>query len=222
MTDPADPVAWLAQHLPVLLAVGWSVRLPPLSAQEGHEAITRAAWEGLGLTDEQQHALIRGVRAPDVGVVDFLVAGLPFAQRRHALRGWYGTTTARGVERMRGFMTACHARALALPDGPRRWETFGRLLHCVQDSYSPAHTVRDGARILRMKHWGAFDRLRGGADEHGFPTDARDGAWHDGSLSDEARAAVAASRRYLELALSASAAGFEAFLDAVASPPEAP
>lgn len=222
MTNPNDPAAWLVQHLPVLLAVAWSVRVPPLSREEGHEAITRAAWEGLGLGEDQQAALIRGVRAPDVGVIDFLVAGLPFAQRRHALRGWHGATTGDGVRRMRAFLAECHARALALPDGERRWETFGRLLHCVQDSYSPAHTERDGARILRMKHWGPFDRLRGGADEHGFPTDARDGAWRDGRLTDAAQAAVDASQRYLELALAPSDEGLAAFLDAVAPLPEAP
>lgn len=220
-----DLPAWLAQHLPELafLVVGWTVRVPLPNSEEGHEAITRAAWGGLDLTDAQQRALIRGVRAPDVGLGGFLVSALPFAQRRHALRARSTTTTLRGVEEMRAFMTDCHARALATPAGPRRWVTFGRLLHCLQDSYSPAHTDRDGARILRMKHWGPRRAGAGGAtaDEHGFPTDPRDSAWRDGTLTDEARAAVTASRRYLELARGGSGADLAAFLDSVALLPAA-
>ena len=218
-----DIPAWLAQHLPALapIAVGWTVRVPLLNREDGHEAITRAAWDGLHLSDDQQRALIRGVRAPDLGLGGLLVAALPFAQRRHALRAWSATSTRRGVEEMRAFMAECHARALAMPDGPRRWATFGRLLHCLQDSYSPAHTDRDGARILRMKHWGPLRAGPGGerADEHGFPTDPRDSAWRDGSLTDEARAAVDASRRYLELVSAEPGTAFAAFLDSVAPLP---
>jgi hypothetical protein len=184
----------------MLLAVGWVIRVPLLSRAEGHEAITRAAWQDLSLTDEQQQALIRGVRAPDAGLVGVLVSALPFAQRRHALRAWSGTTTARGIRDMREFLAACHARALAIPEGHRRWAAFGEVLHCLQDSYSPAHTDRAGALIVRMKHWGPLDGLRR-TDEHGFPTDGRDGALLNGTLTDEARAAVAASRCYLEIAL---------------------
>jgi hypothetical protein len=215
---PADPLGVLAP----LLALGWVVRVPPISREEGHEAITRAAWEGLSLTPQQQRALIRGVRAPDVGLGGFLVSALPFAQRRHALRAWSATSTRRGVEEMRAYMAECHARALAMPDGPRRWSAFGRLLHCLQDSYSPAHTDRDGGRIQRMKHWGPMRSGPRGdtADEHGFPADPRDSAWRDGSLTDEARAAVAASRAYLELAVAEASAGFLGFLDSVASFPE--
>ena len=50
-------------HLPLVVAVGWLVRAPLVSREEGHEAIARAAWEGLSLTGDQQAALIRGVRA---------------------------------------------------------------------------------------------------------------------------------------------------------------
>jgi len=224
MRGVIDIPAWLTQHLPALalIAVGWTVRVPLLNSEDGHEAITRAAWDGLGLTDDQRRALIRGVRAPDIGLGGFLVSWLPFAQRRHALRAWSATTTSRGIEEMRAFMAGCHARALAMPDGPRRWATFGELLHCLQDSYSPAHTDRDGARILRMKHWGAPRSGPWGApaDEHGFPTDPRDSAWRDGALTDEARAAVAASRRYLGLASAESTTEFAAFLDSVAPLPE--
>ncbi len=223
MRGMTDIAAWGAEHLPLLIALAWTVRVPLLNGEEGHEAITRAAWAGLQVTDDQQRALIRGVRAPDLGLRGLLVAALPFAQRRHALRAWPSTTTRRGVAEMRAFMADCHSRALAMPDGPRRWATFGRLLHCLQDSYSTAHTDRDGARILRMKHWGpARSGPRGAsADEHGFPTDPRDSAWRDGSLTDEALAAVAASRRYLELVSAGWEAGteFAAFLDSVAPLP---
>jgi len=210
-TDLTQVVAALAHHVPLLAAVGWVVRIPLVSGEEGHEAITRAAWDGLDLTAERRRALLRGVRAPDISVAGLLTSALPFAQRRHALRAWSGTTTADGILEMRGFMTARHLRALALPDGPRRWATFGEVLHCLQDSYSPAHADRDGARIARMKHWGPMDRLRGtrssgpssgpGTDEHRFPTDRRDRALRGGILTDEGRAAAAASRRYLELAI---------------------
>lgn len=205
-TDLSGVLAPEAGHLPLLLAVGWLIRVPPLSREEGHEAITRQAWDGLALSDEEQRALIGGVRTPDAGLFGILTSALPFAQRRHALRAWSGTTTDTAVREMREFLAATHFRALALPDGRRRWALLGEVLHCLQDSYSPAHTDRDGAQILRMKHWGLLDGLRRGGsdgtarDEHGFPSDPRDSAWSDGTLTEEARAAVAASRRYLEIA----------------------
>lgn len=186
--------------LPLLLVAGWVVRLPLISPHEGHEAITRAAWDGLGLTDPQQDALIRGVRAPDVSIRGLAVFALPSRQPRHALRARAATSTADGVTAMRDFLVARHRRALAIADDGRHWEELGEILHCIQDSYSPAHADRDGARILRMKHWGPFDRRRG-EDEHGFPTDARDHAVVDGALTDEAKAAAAVCHRYLELAL---------------------
>jgi hypothetical protein len=207
-------VSWPTDPLPILVA--WLIRVPLLSREEGHEAITRAAWEDLALTDEQHRALIRGVRAPDASLFGFVVSALPFAQRRHALRAWSGTTTAAGVRDVRHFLAATHLRAIALPDGPRRWALFGEVLHCLQDSYSPAHADRAGARIVRMKHWGLLDALRRGGKghEHGFPSDRRDSAWKNGELTDEARAAVAASRRYLEIATRQSATReLDAFLD---------
>ena len=200
--------------VPILLAVGWLVRAPLVSREEGHEAITRAAWEGLALDAGQQTALIRGVRAPDVSVAGLLVSAFPFAQPRHALRAWSGTSSADAVRAVRGFVADKHARALALPDGPRRWRAFGEVLHCLQDSFSPAHLDRDGGRITRMKHWGPLDLFRdtGERDEHGFPSDRRDSAWRDGVLTEEAQAAAEASRSYLEIALRSQLA-LDVFLD---------
>jgi len=203
--DQSDALALVAAHLPGLVTGAWVVRVPGLSREEGHEAITRAAWVGLGLNERQQHALIAGVRAPDVGITGLLSSPLPFAQPRHALRRWWGTTTQQGVADLRRFVTEQHLRAMQLSDG-RRWHAFGRVLHALQDSYSPAHAERHGGRIIRMKHWSALDPLRrmlGAAtdDQHGFPADRRDGALVDGALTDAAQAATTASREYLELAL---------------------
>jgi hypothetical protein len=190
-------------HLPLLLALGWVVRMPGLSPTEGHEAITRAALDGLDLTDAQEAALVRGVRAPDVSVAGLAVFAFPFRQPRHALRAWYTTTTDEGVAALRSFVVAHHAHALS-DDSGRRWERFGEILHCLQDSYSPAHVDRDGPRILRMKHWGLLDRRRAGhdgPDEHGFPTDDRDVALRDGQLVPAAHEAARVSHAYLDLAL---------------------
>jgi len=186
--------------LPLLIIAGWVVRLPLLSPGEGHEAITRAAWDGLGLTDAQCQALIRGVRAPDVSIRGLAVFALPSRQPRHALRAHASTSTADGVAAMRAFLVGRHHGALATTDDRRRWEELGEILHCIQDSYSPAHADRDGARIVRMKHWGPFDRRRDG-DEHGFPTDVRDHAVVDGALTAAARDAATTCHRYLGLAL---------------------
>ncbi len=186
--------------LPLLVAMGWVVRVPVLSPEEGHEAITRASWDGLGLTASQQKALVRGVRAPDVSIRGLAVFAFPSRQPRHALRAHGSTSTKEGVAAMRAFLVARHRRALATGDERRRWMELGEILHCIQDSYSPAHADRDGARILRMKHWGPFD-LRRGADEHGFPTDVRDQAVVDGALTEAALAAATTCHRYLELAL---------------------
>jgi hypothetical protein len=213
--DPLASVAWLASHIPFLLAVGWLIRAPILSREEGHEAITREAWNGLALTDEQRRALIRGVRAPDASPLGFLTSLLPAGQRRHALRAWAGTTTAQAIRDTRDYVVATHHRAFALADGPRRWAALGEILHCLQDSFSPAHADRIGARIVRMKHWGPIDQLRS-RDEHGFPSDARDRALIEGALTDEARAAADASRAYLELAQRPTASGdseLRGFLD---------
>jgi len=94
-------------------------------------------------------------------------------------------------------------RAIGLPEGQRRWRALGEVLHCLQDSFSPAHVDRADGEIVRMKHWGPLDRLRRGADgdEHGFPSDPRDSAWRDDALTDEALAAAEASRAYLEIAV---------------------
>jgi hypothetical protein len=90
---------------------------------------------------------------------------------------------------------------MALPEGSKRWAAIGEALHCLQDSYSPAHVDRGGGRILRMRHWGFLDALRSGMhSEHGFPSDRRDSVWRNGELTAEARAAVRASRRYIEVA----------------------
>lgn len=186
--------------LPLLVVAGWVVRVPLLSPREGHEAITRASWDGLGLTDAQRTALIRGVRAPDVSIWGLAVFAFPSGQPRHALRSRAATSTEAGVSAMREFLVARHRRALETTDDRRRWEGIGEILHCIQDSYSPAHVDRDGERVVQMKHWGPFDRRRD-TDEHGFPTDARDHAFLDGTLTDAARTAASTSRRYLELAL---------------------
>jgi hypothetical protein len=201
----------------MLLAIGWVVRAPLVSRAEGHEAITRQACEGLGLSPDQRDALIRGVRAPDVSLAGLLASALPFAQRRHALRSWSGTPTAEAIRDIREFLAATHLRALALPNGRGRWAVHGELLHCLQDSYSPAHTDRVGGRIVRIRHWGPLDRLRGRRDEHGFPSDSRDTAVREGALTAEAVAAAEASRAYLEIALGASDASITEFLDDVAA-----
>ena len=210
MSAPIDP-------LPFLLALGWVVRVPGVSRDEGHEAITRAAWKGMGLSADQQSALIHGVRAPDVSIAGLVTSVLPFAQRRHALRAWSGATTAAAVRDVREFLMATHRRVLATPEEVSRWATVGAFLHCLQDSYSPAHVERDGGQIIRMKHWGPVDLLRRGraGDEHGFPSDRRDSVWSGSELTQEALAAVAASRRYLEIAMGGPGlrSELEAFLD---------
>ena len=220
-------------HVPLLLAFGWVVRMPGISPDEGHEAITRAAFNGLDLTDAQHAALIRGVRAPDASIRGLAVFALPSRQPRHALRAWYSTTTTEGVKALRAFVVAHHGRALGATDDRRRWERFGEVLHCLQDAYSPAHVDRDGPRILRMKHWGVLDRRHagaGGPDEHGFPTDGRDRALVDGSLVPAASDAARVSHAYLVLALRhvsspATAAvarrqDVDAFLDALVTGPQ--
>ena len=207
-----DVAAELGRQLPLLVALGWVVQVPLIGGEEGHEAITRSAWQGLTLSSEQRDALIRGVRAPDVSLAGLLVTALPFAQPRHALRAWSGTSTGAAVREVRAFLVATHLRALALPDGRRRWEAFGVALHCLQDSYSPAHVDREGGRIVRMRHWGPLDRVRGHRDEHGFPADHRDSVGTGGELNDAARAAVEASRGYLEIAVRA-VASLDVFLD---------
>ena len=183
--------------------LGWFVKtgLSP----SGHERLTQSAARGLGLTKAELALLVEGVRRPDTASLSAHIK--PGEQRRHALRRtiFQGSKAARddAVDHLR----ALHTRILAPGQPPdERFRLVGEALHLIQDSYAPAHVHRDpGGRILRIRNYGPANLVPiiPPSDEHGFPVDLRDSisSGRSATLRPEARAAIAASRQYLAMAL---------------------
>lgn len=193
--------------------LSWAVRTP-LSA-EGHEAITRNAigpartitFTVAGrpmtrvLSPVEQAEIIAGNRSVDLG---WMGTGVLFSfnkaeQKRHALRRELSQPQAAALADIVASLSAQHAGILAERDPMRRLHKVGQALHLVQDSFSPAHTLRRpgaGWCISYIRNFG-----RGSAPtEHGVPRDGRDEIARSRA---EAAQAVSASRRYLEIVFKA-------------------
>lgn len=185
--------------------LGWFVHTPLTAA--GHEVLTTDAARGLPISPAQLACLIEGVRRPDTASLTAHV--VPGEQRRHTLRSTILQSQRAALADAVGHLRALHARALApgLPS-QERFRLIGEALHLIQDAYAPAHVARDpGGRIRRIRNYGPANLtlpvlLQPG--EHRFPVDLRDRIRTGGpgsALTPEARAAVAASREYLVMAL---------------------
>jgi hypothetical protein len=112
---------------------------------------------------------------------------------------------------MRSLLAILHRRARAATTRAIAFEMAGEALHLIQDSYSLAHVLRTlraslaGPHPIRYVRYFGFltkfpPRRTTPPNEHGFPSDGRDGIFSaPGRLKHEANIAVAASVDYLRM-----------------------
>jgi hypothetical protein len=177
--------------------------------------LTRRAMAGLGLRPPDPYHIETGVIRPDRGgrsywkfprsALDSLKAA---AQPSHSLRPTPSSTVAAALRLIQLRFAGLHRRAMLEPPTRRKQalEWLGEALHLLQDSFSSAHVERAGG-TGRIRHIRAFfiragwPPLSRAPHEHNAPSDPRDDIYVGGALRPEARAAIAASRAFLVMAL---------------------
>lgn len=170
------------------------------STPEGHERLTREAAARLAIAPGGMRALLEGVRRPDTESLRTHLA--PTQQRRHALRASLCQPTRAALADIRAHIAALHRQAVAAGPSVGGYQLAGEALHTIQDSFSPAHIERGhgGGRgpVVYIHFYGLTTAA---PIEHQFPFDPRDlvAGTPGGPLRPWARAAVEASRAYLEL-----------------------
>lgn len=187
--------------------------IPGIGNKEGHEILTRVAMGGLPLTGADRSAIELGVIRPDRGgrsYWNFPLAAVgslkAAAQPAHALRPTPSTSTATALRLIQSRFASLYLRAMAAPTRQVALEWLGEALHLLQDSYSGAHVDRVGG-TGRIRYIRAFFIRVGwpprstAPGEHQAPSDTRDDVYSSGALRPEARAAIAASRAFLVMAL---------------------
>jgi hypothetical protein len=187
--------------------------IPGIGSVEGHEILTRAAMSGLPLTAADRSAIELGVIRPDRGgrsywnfpasAVGSLAAS---AQPAHSLRPTPTSTVAYALSLIRSRFVTLYRNAMTAPTRTSALEWLGEALHLLQDSFSSAHVERAGG-TGRISYIRAFFVRFGwpprstAPTEHNAPSDPRDDVYVGGALRPEARAAVLASRAFLDMAL---------------------
>jgi hypothetical protein len=187
--------------------------IPGLGNKEGHEILTRRAMTGLRLSPADRSSVELGVIRPDRGGRSYwnfprsaLESLKARAQPSHSLRPTPSSTTPAALRLIHRRFVNLYRRAMRAPRRSTALEWLGEALHLLQDSFSSAHVERAGGtgRIARIRAffvrfgWPPLSRAPG---EHNAPSDRRDDVFVGGSLRPEARAAVAASRAFLRMAL---------------------
>jgi len=187
--------------------------IPGIGNKEGHEILTRRAMAGLGLRPPDPYHIETGVIRPDRGGRSYwrfpgaALGGLTAAaQPSHSLRPTPSSTVSAALRLIRARFAGLHLRAMLAPTRKQALEWLGEALHLLQDSYSSAHTERAGG-VGRIRNIRAFyvrvgwPPLSRAPHEHNAPSDPRDNIFVGGALRPEARAAIAASRAFLVMAL---------------------
>jgi hypothetical protein len=187
--------------------------IPGIGNKEGHEILTRHAMSGLPLSAADRSAIELGVIRPDRGGRSYwnfplsAIASLKAAaQPAHSLRPSPTATTATALRLIRARFITLYRRAMSASTRPTALEWLGEALHLLQDSYSGAHVDRVGGSG-RIRYIRAFFIRVGwpprstAPGEHNAPSDTRDDVLSGGALRPEARAAIAASRVFLTMAL---------------------
>jgi hypothetical protein len=187
--------------------------IPGIGNKEGHEILTRLAMSGLPLSAADRTSIELGVVRPDRGgrsywnfprsAIESLKAA---AQPAHSLRPTPSSSSAAALRLIHLRFAGLHRRAIRAASRSAALEWLGEALHLLQDSFSSAHVERAGGtgRIGRIRAffirlgWPPLSRAPG---EHNAPSDPRDDVFLAGGLRPEARAAVAASRAFLIMAL---------------------
>jgi len=187
--------------------------IPGLGNKEGHEILTRRAMAGLPLSAADRSSIELGVIRPDRGGRSYwnfprsaLESLKARAQPAHSLRPTPASTTPAALRLIQARFAGLHRRAMRAASRSAALEWFGEALHLLQDSFSSAHTARAGGTgpIRRIRAffirfgWPPLSRK---PDEHNAPSDDRDDVFDRGRLRPSARAAIAASRAFLIMAL---------------------
>ncbi len=178
-------------------------RIPP-----GHETLNREAAKGLSISSVELTAMNRGVRRVDLEKLTNHFK--PSQQRRHMLRRYKCQPLAETLSEARQQLVAIYQRIMAAPNREAAFEWVGEALHLIQDSYSPAHTDRekDGAGAIRFIRYFGVRGLSYPHEHRVMPMRQPNGRILPGDPRDfinlssvPTRAAIAASRRFMELVL---------------------
>lgn len=128
----------------------------------------------------------------------------PDEQKHHALRRTYGQSQAEARRDVVSDLLSQHAGILAETDWNKRLYRMGKVIHLIQDSFSPAHTVRRseaGWCIDYIRNYGRGGLPIIGSDrEHRVPSDERDQMARSATAASQAKTAT---RRYLPIVFKA-------------------
>ncbi|HIK39299.1 hypothetical protein [Thermoleptolyngbya sp. M55_K2018_002] len=178
-------------------------RIPP-----GHETLNREAAKGLPITPAELSAMNRGVRRVDVEKITNHFK--PSQQRRHMLRRHKCQPLEETLAEARQQFVAIYQRIITAPTREAAFEWLGEALHLIQDSYSPAHTEREngGAGAIRFIRYFGLGGLSYPHEHRVMPMRQPNGRVFFGDPRDyidlsstPTRAAIAASRRFIQLVL---------------------
>ncbi|GAB4464544.1 MAG: hypothetical protein OHK0037_18670 [Elainellaceae cyanobacterium] len=179
------------------------LRIPP-----GHETLNREAAKGLPVTSTELSAMNRGVRRVDLEKLTNHFK--PSQQRRHMLRRHKCQSLEEALSEARQQLVAIYQRIMAAPAREAAFEWLGEALHLIQDSYSPAHTEREngGAGAIRFIRYFGMGGLSYPHEHRVMPMRQPNGRILPGDPRDfinlssmPTRAAIAASRRFIQLVL---------------------
>jgi hypothetical protein len=179
------------------------LRIPP-----GHETLNREAVKGLAVTPAELSAMNRGVRRVDLEKLTNHFK--PSQQRRHMLRRHKCQSLESALAEARQQLAAIYQRIMAAPTREAAFEWLGEALHLIQDSYSPAHTDREngGAGAIRFIRYFGLGGLSYPHEHRVMPMRQPNGRILPGDPRDfinlsstPTRAAIAASRRFIQLVL---------------------
>ncbi|MDG2617463.1 hypothetical protein P7L53_14575 [Thermoleptolyngbya sichuanensis XZ-Cy5] len=178
-------------------------RIPP-----GHETLNREAAKGLPITPAELNAMNRGVRRVDLEKITNHFK--PSQQRRHMLRRHKCQSLEEALAEARQQLVAIYQRIMAAPTREAAFEWLGEALHLIQDSYSSAHTEREngGAGAIRFIRYFGMGGLSYPHEHRVMPMRQPNGRVFFGDPRDyinlsnmPTRAAIAASRRFIQLVL---------------------
>jgi hypothetical protein len=215
-------VAYLTEYptqAPGLAGLGWTgrkccTRLGPCIGTAGHEVITRDAlgsgtiwFTGGGrrvprtLTPAEQRLIIDANVDVDFGsnCQALTQSFTPSEQKVHSLRAYQWTSTPDALREIRAEFHSQHRGIMAERDPAERMRRIGRLLHLIQDPFSPAHTERDPSRwcVTYVRNLGVATRFLY-PREHKVPSDDRDLVASTAPVVRAARRrATEATQRYL-------------------------
>jgi hypothetical protein len=198
-----DSSSQISKHL------GWFIdrNVGPHATPTGHETLTERSAQGILTNQAEIKALIDGARRPDfVDPNDHIKPG---EQRRHFLKAdLKHSSLFAWMESVRHFRSL-HQQILSSNNRAAQLALIGEAMHLVQDSFAPAHAVRDPKtrEIVRVRFYGpgplSFLPIKPTPQAHTYLVDPEDNIFmaSTGNLKPEALEAIQAGREYLSLAL---------------------